>query len=431
MQVSEIPIDDIIVGHRFRKDIGNVKELAESIKAKGLIQPITVDTEYNLLAGGRRLQAARVAGCDEIPVILRDVEDEADAREIELHENIHRKDMSWTEELALIDRIHDLMVEKAKANGKKWNAKKTAKLLDKSESALSDGLTLAKAVEAVPELAKCSSPSEARKKLKKLLEHAAVQEAAKTEGSKTGKFIKWADSHYHVGDALKGVADMHTGAMDFFEVDPPYAIDLANRKSDKTEGIDEYNEIPAKEYPAFLTTMAGECYRVLRPNRFAIWWFGFTHYQLVLDTLRKAGFAVNEIPAIWNKIEAGTVTNAPQTNLGNSYEPFFICRKGVPDLRTRGRSNCFSYKPIPAPRKIHPTERPVPLIKDIFQTFVYPGAHVCIPFLGSGNSILAAYSSQCLGFGWDLSSKYKDGFLARVNTMFEDELAAEKEKPNV
>jgi ParB family chromosome partitioning protein len=63
------PINDIIVGdNRFRKDLGEIAALAESITAIGLLHPITVDQHNNLLAGQRRLEACKFLGLTEIAV---------------------------------------------------------------------------------------------------------------------------------------------------------------------------------------------------------------------------------------------------------------------------------------------------------------------------------------------------------------------------
>src|SRR5215467_12590669 len=100
----ELAIEDVVVGERVRKDFGNIEELASSISRIGLLNPIIVDNENNLIAGHRRLLAFMHLGKAEIPVILRDDLDEATRREIELEENIRRKDLTWVEEvLGLLD----------------------------------------------------------------------------------------------------------------------------------------------------------------------------------------------------------------------------------------------------------------------------------------------------------------------------------------
>src|SRR4051812_34170167 len=66
---------------RTRMDPGSLEELAASIKAQGLIQPISVrpvgERRYEIIAGERRWRAAQIAGLDEVPVLIRDIPDDA------------------------------------------------------------------------------------------------------------------------------------------------------------------------------------------------------------------------------------------------------------------------------------------------------------------------------------------------------------------
>ena len=86
-----------------------LQELADSIKAQGLIQPILVrerDGGYELIAGERRWRAAQMAGLHEIPAIVREMEDGTVAA-VSLIENIQRKDLNPLEEAAAFRRLCD------------------------------------------------------------------------------------------------------------------------------------------------------------------------------------------------------------------------------------------------------------------------------------------------------------------------------------
>ena len=95
---------------RTRMDPGSLNELAESIKAQGIIQPILVRKvgadKYEILAGERRFRAAQIAGLKEVPVALRDVPDES-ALAIALIENIQREDLNAIEVAQGIKRLVD------------------------------------------------------------------------------------------------------------------------------------------------------------------------------------------------------------------------------------------------------------------------------------------------------------------------------------
>lgn len=104
---------------RTRMDEGSLYELAESIKSQGVMQPILVRPlaaeaggeggalpQYEIIAGERRSRAARLAGLDEVPVLVKEVPDEA-AAVMALIENIQREDLNPLEEAQGLKRLVD------------------------------------------------------------------------------------------------------------------------------------------------------------------------------------------------------------------------------------------------------------------------------------------------------------------------------------
>ncbi|NBD19136.1 ParB/RepB/Spo0J family partition protein [Aquabacterium fontiphilum] len=93
---------------RTRMDEGSLYELAESIKSQGIMQPILVRPvgggKYEIIAGERRSRAARLAGLSEVPVLVKDVPDEA-AAAMALIENIQREDLNPLEEAQGLQRL--------------------------------------------------------------------------------------------------------------------------------------------------------------------------------------------------------------------------------------------------------------------------------------------------------------------------------------
>ncbi len=95
---------------RTRMDPGSLEDLAASIKAQGLIQPISVrpvdNGRYEIIAGERRWRASQIAGLTEVPVLIRDIPDDA-ALAMSLIENIQREDLNPLEEAAGLQRLID------------------------------------------------------------------------------------------------------------------------------------------------------------------------------------------------------------------------------------------------------------------------------------------------------------------------------------
>jgi ParB family chromosome partitioning protein len=114
-----LPLDRLQAGRyqpRTRIDEGGLYELAESIKAQGVMQPVLVRPlrqpsidgvkRFEIIAGERRFRAARLAGLDAVPVLVRDVPDEA-AAAMALIENIQREDLNPLEEARGLRRLTD------------------------------------------------------------------------------------------------------------------------------------------------------------------------------------------------------------------------------------------------------------------------------------------------------------------------------------
>ena len=112
---SSLPLTELVPGvyqPRTRMDEGALYELAESIKAQGIMQPILVRKladgpnagKYEIIAGERRFRASKLAGLDSVPVLVRDVPNEA-AAAMALIENIQREDLNPLEEAQGLQRL--------------------------------------------------------------------------------------------------------------------------------------------------------------------------------------------------------------------------------------------------------------------------------------------------------------------------------------
>ena len=107
----ELPIDRLQPGKyqpRTRMDEGALHELAQSIKSQGVMQPVLVrpldGQRWEIIAGERRFRAARLAGLDEVPVLVKAVSDDA-AAVMALIENIQREDLNPLEEAQGLQRL--------------------------------------------------------------------------------------------------------------------------------------------------------------------------------------------------------------------------------------------------------------------------------------------------------------------------------------
>jgi ParB/RepB/Spo0J family partition protein len=452
-KLEKIKADKIEIPERFRKDYGDIGELAEDIRTNGLICPIAVMehlltradvggekagsiTGYRLLAGGRRLQAVKLLGWKEIPCNVYDHElSDLELRMIELAENIMRKELSFIEEVNLKREIHRLQ-QQLLGPGKVYSAgghtlKDTAALLGKkSAGSLLMDIQLADAMEKFPELDwdKCKTKAEARKLVGHMEEVFIRSELAKRAEQVLGpKSKKQADS-FVVMDFFEHVKRLPSEAFDLVEIDPPFGIDLPDIKLTKGAKSGEaagnkfaisygssYNEIPSSEYEAFLKEVLPQIYRVMSERSWLIFWFGpDPWFETVYRCITSVGLGTRRLCGIWAK-PTGQVHN-PDIHLANAYEMFFYARKGsaIINPKKQGRSNIFNFAPVHPSKKVHPTEKPVELYEELFATFGWEGARIYVPFCGSGNALRAAHNLNMHSIGCDLGKEYKDAYVTRI-----------------
>lgn len=103
-----VPITEIKIRHRVRKDLGNLDDLKESLRTYGLLNPITLNRKYELIAGERRLQAAKQLGWTNIQANIVDNVSEVEQLEMEIEENNQRKEFTDEELLEGYKRLNRL-----------------------------------------------------------------------------------------------------------------------------------------------------------------------------------------------------------------------------------------------------------------------------------------------------------------------------------
>ena len=104
----QVPIKDIIVKKRIRKDLGDIEALAESLKRFGQINPIVINKKNILIAGERRLEAAKHLGWRTINAIISECSNELIRLELEVEENVQRRDFNMEEIAEATRKIYRL-----------------------------------------------------------------------------------------------------------------------------------------------------------------------------------------------------------------------------------------------------------------------------------------------------------------------------------
>jgi ParB family chromosome partitioning protein len=105
----QMPVDSIKIGKRVRKDIGDLTPLVNSLRKYGQLSPILIDPDHELIAGFRRLEAAKRLRWNTVEVIIVDTDSDVQKLEIELEENIQRRNLSPDEISDGLNTIHKLL----------------------------------------------------------------------------------------------------------------------------------------------------------------------------------------------------------------------------------------------------------------------------------------------------------------------------------
>jgi DNA modification methylase len=158
------------------------------------------------------------------------------------------------------------------------------------------------------------------------------------------------------------------------------------------EGVTTFDESPqldtsdrAKES---LDLLCKETARVLRPNRYCVFFFGFNFYIDLIEGLRKNGLTPCIVPIAWFK---NTINGrAPDRRYRHGWEPILYAAKGDAVFIRPGRKDVFQFPVVFSANRLMTVEKPVPLLQEFIMDMSAPGATVLDWMAGSGSTGEAA-----------------------------------------
>jgi site-specific DNA-methyltransferase (adenine-specific) len=372
----------IEIPERFRVNYGDLGELSNSIKKLGLIEPIVITYDEGLpvlIAGARRLLACLQAGIEEVEVTEKQDLDEEIRKEIEIEENIMRKQFTWQEEVrakAELMRLREAKVPPSLWGGQPKIANKVAEELGEAPSSLSQDVQLAKALEEFPELAEEENKTTAFKKYKKILQSKAL---AVISAGLTGGENLW----YYNGDCREELDKIPSKSVSLLLTDPPWGVEVFSVQGKE----EEFNDSKEDSF-LLLKEVLPQLNRVLKDDSHAYFFFGTKFYTETFNLLSTI-FEVEPIPLIWTK-NVG-MNYFPQSKFTPNYETIFFCKKGKRELFKP--SNAVLEYDVPS-KKIHPTQKPLDLMKHLIEVSTIPGETILDPFAGSGVVGKAAFATN-------------------------------------
>lgn len=414
-------VADIKIPERFRQDVGDISDLAESIKKSNgqfvcvWVKPLE-NGQYELIAGRRRLLACEVAGVVEVEALVGTDLSEPQRRELELEENLCRKDMTDEEKVDAMAEIHRLYSElykdtshKPTDEGRGGQSKygpatlsDTALRLGVSEAKMSIYLQLAKEKETSPTVRAALRKDGIKAGYKQLLhekEQATIAELANANAMlaampKQDTDTPEEDIHNMAydqakkmllhGDCLDLIQAIPTGSVDLLYTDPEYGVylDKLFAKEGAFAGNVYKNDTPEK-YQNLIEVLAVEWFRVLKADSFAFIWLGFEQQEFTKRVMEKAGFTYRNPPFFWLKVGGSHACYSPRTNFASGVDIAMLFSKGQPVMLKQGQPNYSIAEQVPSQFKVHPAERPLALGCQVLPIFVHAGCTVLDTFGGS------------------------------------------------
>lgn len=279
-------IGDISIGVRYRKDLGDVEALADSIRSVGLLHPVVVTPEGRLIAGQRRLAACRILGWDEVPATVIDLEQVILG---EQHENLARKDLLPSEIVALKRAIEPLEREAA----------------HKRQGARND-------LEHPATVAECEKKGEARNRIARLLgvgrttlaRAEEVVEAAEADPDEYGHLVEQMDRSGSVAAAHRRLRvqqqarqleteppPLPCGPFHIIVADPPWRYDTGNSLPYPTMDIEQIKALPVA--------------KIAEQDAILWLWTTNAHLRVAFDVVEAWGFEYKTL-LTWVKDRMGT-----------------------------------------------------------------------------------------------------------------------------
>lgn len=397
---------------RVRTDLGEIEKLLASFERYGQLQPIVVNRNMELIAGGRRL-AACLLGNRKALIAFNDTLDPLIMREMELEENLQRKALTPAEELMAIDEIHKLKQslhgESVSGRDGGWTMEKTAEIVGRSKQSISDDLKLAEAIKQFPSLKECSTKSEIRKAVKgmdKLVKRmeAVSQYEKKIEG-RTNKLFS-----VECCDAYEHMKRQTTDSIDLLLTDPIYGINIdevAIGIGGETGGLStagyKYKDTPEEAIRQY-KALAAESTRFCKSTAHAFVFTSPTNFCALRDFFRACGWLCSDRPLIWIKNESGQ-NNNPERWFSSAYEIMLFARRPDSRLIVEGKPDWIQMQPVPPSERMHQAQKPIPLLRELITRTTLPGSFLYDPFMGSGSSIVAGLEMKLFPVGCDIAEE--------------------------
>ena len=178
-----------------------------------------------------------------------------------------------------------------------------------------------------------------------------------------------------LGDCVERMRAMSAGSVDFVLTDPPYLVRYRDRSGRSLLNDDS---------DAWLKPAFGEMYRLLKPDSFLVSFYGWDAVDRFVGAWRDAGFQIAG-HIVFGKPYASSIGY-----LERRHEQAYLLVKGRPRRPVCPLPDVLGWSYTG--NRLHPTQKPVSILKPLIESFSAPGGTVLDPFCGSGSTLAAAHS---------------------------------------
>jgi site-specific DNA-methyltransferase (adenine-specific) len=199
------------------------------------------------------------------------------------------------------------------------------------------------------------------------------------------------------GNCIQVMESMPTGSVDFILTDPPYIASYKSRDSKTVLNDDN---------AAWLNPSFAQMHRVLKPNAFAVSFYGWPKIDLFFAAWKQAGFRIAG-HIIFRKNYA-----SKSAFVQYRHEGAFLLIKGNPALPTAPLPDVMDW--TYTGNKLHPTQKSINILKPLIDSFTQPGDLVLDPFAGSGSTCVAAQRTGRQYLGIELDANHYQTAITRL-----------------
>jgi len=412
LHVKSIDVDSIkIPDGRFRKEMGDLQSLADSMAEVGQLVPILITPDNVLVAGERRLSAAKLLHWDTIEALTIDPSAiEIDNRVVEAYENIHRKDFTWQEQVEATKALYDLMVAK---QGKSLSTREASEVTGLSKTLIHNDLELVRVMQECPDVFEgCKT----KKSALKALQRYKIDETLAEITLRKSKTDFGADASRMIlkGDCLKILDELPDASFDAIITDPPYGLNIEEVKKLTTTTARIYEDDP-DDYVKMMQHLISKMPRVLKQDAWVVIFCAIQYFYMLYEELKSVGFSPDHIPIICTNNGRPGQTNRFENRLARSYDVAIYAHRGNATLATPGASNLILHGALSPAERLHPVEKSSDLMEKIVSRFCISGMQILDPFCGSGTTIIAAIKQGCTGMGVELDDNYYNTAIHKVS----------------